>query len=105
MSRVPPVARLLSLLIAIVATFINIHLIPLIVVIAVLIVLLSFEGMVWKYLKFLAIVQLPMTVMLVAVWGWVAAAPPGMPMGSDPRGGVNFALLISLRLAVIGGAF
>jgi energy-coupling factor transporter transmembrane protein EcfT len=99
------VARLLSLLIAIVATFINIHLIPLVVVTAALIVLLSFESMVWKYLKFLAIVQLPMTIMLVAVWGWVAAAPPGMPMGSDPRGGVNFALLISLRLAVLGGAF
>jgi len=44
--------------------------------------------------------------MLVAVWGWVAKAPPpGMPMGSDPRGGVLFALLISMRLAVLGGTF
>ena len=105
MSRVPPRARLGALLILIAATFINTRLVPLIVVIVVLGILLAMEKLLPRFLKFLAFVQLPMTVMLVAVWGWVAKAPPGMPMGSDARGGAIFALLISLRLAVLGGAF
>jgi energy-coupling factor transporter transmembrane protein EcfT len=105
MSRVPPAARLAALLILIVATFINTRLIPLVVVIVMLGIFLAIDRLLGTFLKFLAIVQLPMTVMLVAVWGWVAKAPPGMPMGSDPRGGAMFALLISLRLAVLGGAF
>jgi len=73
--------------------------------IVILAFFLATDGLLWKYLKFLLVVQLPMTVMLVAVWGWMAAAPPGKPMGSDPRGGVIFAFLISLRLAVLCGAF
>ena len=75
---------------------------------AVLIILgvfIAIDGLLPVFLKFLFAVQLPMTVMLVAIWGWVAKAPPGMPMGSDPAAGVRFALLISLRLAVLGGAF
>ncbi|MGD0463422.1 MAG: hypothetical protein ABSB74_13135 [Tepidisphaeraceae bacterium] len=105
MTRVPPVARLATLLILIVATFINLRLQLLLAVIAALAILLATDHLLPKFLKFLAFVQLPMTVMLIAVWGWVAKAPPGMPMGSDPRGGAMFALLISLRLTVLGGAF
>src|SRR5271165_1025455 len=105
MSRVSPMPRLATLFIIIVATFINTRLWVLPIVIALLAVALAMEHLLGKYLTFLAVVQLPMTVMLVAVWGWVAKAPPGMPMGSDPRGGALFALLISLRLAVLGGAF
>jgi energy-coupling factor transporter transmembrane protein EcfT len=105
MARVPPAARLASLLIFIVATFLNVHLVPLMVIIALFFLLTAIDGLLWRYVKFLLIVQLPMTIMLVAVWGWVAAAPPGEPMGSNPRGGAIFALLISLRLAVLGGAF
>jgi len=105
MSRVPPAARLATLLILIVATFINTRLAFLPVVLVILGILLTLDGLCLKFVKFLAFVQLPMTVMLVAVWGWVAKAPPGMPMGSDPRGGVLFALLISMRLAVLGGTF
>lgn len=105
MSSVPPAARLATLVILAVATFIDAHLGPLLIVVAILGVFLAIDGLLPRFLKFLAIVQLPMTVMLVAVWGWVAKAPPGMPMGSDPAAGVRFALLISLRLAVLGGAF
>src|SRR5208337_1006584 len=105
MSRVPPVARLATLLILIVATFINLRLQLLGVMIAALATALAADHLLPKFLKFLAFVQLPMTVMLIAVWGWVAKAPPGMPMGSDPRGGAMFALLIALRLTVLGGAF
>jgi energy-coupling factor transporter transmembrane protein EcfT len=105
MSRVPPAARLATLLILIVATFIDTRLISLEVMIVVLAILLAVDHLLPRFLKFLAFVQLPMTFMLVAVWGWVAKAPPGVPMGSDPRGGAMFALLISLRLTVLGGAF
>jgi energy-coupling factor transporter transmembrane protein EcfT len=105
MSRVPPAARLATLLILIVATFINTRLVLLGAIIVALAILLAMDHLLGRYLKFLAFVQLPMTIMLVAVWGWVAKAPPGMPMGSDPHGGAMFALLISLRLAVLGGAF
>ena len=46
-----------------------------------------------------------MTVMLIGMWGWVVGAPPDQPMHSDPHGGAAYALLISLRLAVLGGDF
>jgi energy-coupling factor transporter transmembrane protein EcfT len=105
MSRVPPAPRLAALLIIIAATFISTRLIPLAVIILVLAVFITIDGLLPRFLKFLALVELPMTLMLVAVWGWIAKAPPSMPMGSDPRGGVHFALLISLRLAVLGSAF
>lgn len=105
MSRVPPAPRLAALLIIIIATFICTRLIPLGAIILILAVFLAIDGLLPKFLKFMALVELPMTIMLVAVWGWIAKAPPSMPMGSDPRGGVHFALLISLRLAVLGSAF
>jgi energy-coupling factor transporter transmembrane protein EcfT len=105
MSRVPPAARLAALLIVIIATFIDTRLIPLLVVVVILAVFMAMDGLLMRFVKFLAVVELPMAVMLVAVWGWVAKAPPNEPMGSDPRGGAIFALLISLRLAVLGGAF
>jgi energy-coupling factor transporter transmembrane protein EcfT len=105
MSRVPPAARLATLLILIVATFINTRLLLLGGIIVALAILMAMDQLLRRFLKFLVFVQVPMTIMLVAVWGWVAKAPPGMPMGSDPRGGAMFALLISLRLAALGGAF
>jgi energy-coupling factor transporter transmembrane protein EcfT len=99
------VARLATLLILIIATFINTRFTLFAVAIAALACLLAADHLLPKFLTFLAFVQVPMTLMLVAVWGWVAKAPPGMPMGSDPHGGVLFALLISLRLTVLAGAF
>src|SRR5579872_4378075 len=105
MSSVPPAARLATLVIIAIATFICTRLTLLPTVIVVLAFFLAVDGLLMKFIKFLLVVQLPMTIMLVAVWGWVAKAPPGMPMGSDPAAGVRFALLISLRLAVLGGAF
>jgi energy-coupling factor transporter transmembrane protein EcfT len=105
MSQVPPVARLATLVILILATFINTRLFLFPLFIVALIILLAIDGLLPKFLTFLAFVQIPMTVMLVAVWGWVAKAPPGEPMGSDPHGGVLFALLISSRLTMLAGAF
>jgi energy-coupling factor transporter transmembrane protein EcfT len=105
MSRVPPVARLATLVLLIIAAFITTRLIFLEILLVAIAILIAVDHLLGKFLTFIAFVQLPTTIMLVAVWGWVAKAPPGMPMGSDARAGAMFALLISLRLAVLGGAF
>jgi energy-coupling factor transporter transmembrane protein EcfT len=105
MSRVPPVARLASLLILILATLIDTSLVLLCVAIAVLAVFIASDGLFGRFLKFILFGQLPLMLMLVALWGYVAKAPPGEPLGSDAHAGIIFALLISLRLAVLGGAF
>ncbi|HEY1921368.1 MAG TPA: energy-coupling factor transporter transmembrane component T [Tepidisphaeraceae bacterium] len=105
MSSVPPAPRLATLVILAVATFICTNLILLSAVVVFLAIALAFDSLLMRFIKFLAVVQLPMTVMLVLVWGWVAKAPPGMPMGSDQAAGIRFALLISLRLTVLAGAF
>ena len=105
MSRVPPAARLAALLILILATFIDTNLLALAIVALAITFFLALDSLLPRFLKFILFLQLPMTFMLVALWGWIAKAPPGEPLGSDPRGGTAFALLISLRLVVLGGAF
>ena len=105
MSKVPPAARLATLIILVAATFIDTRIVLLPIVLIVLGIFIAIDGLFPVFLKFLLGAELPMTLMLIGVWGWVAKAPPGVPMGTDPIGGVRFALLISLRLAVLGGAF
>jgi energy-coupling factor transporter transmembrane protein EcfT len=102
---VPPWARLASLILVVIATFIINRLIPLTIATIVLAIPTARAGLFSRYLRFLLFVQLPMMGMLILVWGFVTRAPPNMPMGSDPRGGIIFAILIALRLAVVGGAF
>jgi energy-coupling factor transporter transmembrane protein EcfT len=102
---VPPAARLASLIVVVIATFITDRLIALAIATLALAILMARAGLFSRYLRFLLFVQLPMMGMLILVWGFVTRAPPNMPMGSDPRGGIIFAILIALRLAVVGGAF
>lgn len=56
-----------------------------------------------QHSKFLLFILLPVAVALVLVWGLYVAAPPGAPVGSDPAGGMRFAITIVLRLALLGG--
>ena len=105
MAPVPPAPRLASLLLVIAATFIIDRVIPLMAGVVAFIILAARAGLLNRYLRFLIVVQLPMMIMLILVWGYVTRAPPNMPMGSDPRGGIMYALIIALRLAVVGGAF
>jgi hypothetical protein len=104
MSKVPPAARLATLVILVAATFIDTRIVLLPIVLVVLGIFIAIDGLLPVFLKFLLAAELPMTLMLVVIWGWIAKAPPNEPMGTDPAGGVRFALLISLRLAVLGGA-
>lgn len=55
------------------------------------------------YLRFLLTVVTPVSIALFLVWGWLVGAPPSAIPGSAPDAGVQFAALVSLRLAALGG--
>lgn len=55
------------------------------------------------YLRFLLTVVAPVSIALFLVWGWLVGAPPSATPGSAPDAGVQFAALVSLRLAALGG--
>ena len=55
------------------------------------------------HVRFVLVIMLPITVSLLIVWGGVVGAPPGVPPGSAPRDGIDFAFTVALRLAVLGG--
>jgi energy-coupling factor transport system ATP-binding protein len=59
----------------------------------------------WNYLRFVAFVLAPIATALLVVWGLLVKAPPGEPMGSSPSGGMLYAAIVSLRLAVLSGLF
>jgi hypothetical protein len=46
----------------------------------------------------------PVAVLLLVVWGVFVQAPPGDPIGADGGGGFQYALVTTLRLAVVGAA-
>ena len=48
-----------------------------------------------------AIAVLPIGIMAFFVWGFLVGAPPGLPVGSDPRGGMEFGTMIGFRVAVL----
>ena len=103
MASIPPKARLAATIIAAIAASITSRWPPLAIALGVLLVLLLRVGLVSVFLKFLLVVLGPTALMLILVWGFVCRAPPGAVMGSDPRGGAEYAATISLRLAVLGG--
>ena len=55
------------------------------------------------HIKFIAVVLAPIACMQILVWGILIGAPPGEPLGVNPKGGIDFALVMSLRLALLGG--
>jgi energy-coupling factor transporter transmembrane protein EcfT len=103
MASIPPRARLTATLLAAIASFVANRFAPLILAMAVLMLLLARAGLLKTYLKFLLAVLGPTAFMLILIWGFIARAPPGMPMGSDPRGGAEYAGIIAFRLAALGG--
>jgi energy-coupling factor transport system permease protein len=100
---IAPRPRLAATAIATAATFVADRWPPLLLATAVLMILLLRAGLLKIYLKFLLAVLGPTAVMLMLVWGLVTRAPPGMAIGSNPRAGAEYALMVSLRLAVLGG--
>lgn len=62
-------------------------------------------GLAYKHLRICSMSLLPLLVMLLAVWGWFLAAPPNHPLGSDPHGGVMYAVGIVARLGALAAVF
>lgn len=101
-----PVARGLAALIGIIGVFLADDVTTLVFVwLAVIIPLCMTAGISGRHMRIIGAVVLPLCLLLTALWGWIVGAPPDMPPGSDPEAGVQYALLISLRLAVTGGIF
>ena len=69
----------------------------------ILVPLLFVTGVLGKHMRFVVTILAPISAALFAVWAWIVGAPPGAPMGSAPSVGAEFAGLISLRLALLGG--
>lgn len=72
---------------------------------AVLLPLAFVVGVGRQHSRFVLMIVLPLSVILVVVWGWLVSAPPGMPLGSDASGGVKYACLVALRLLSVGAIF
>jgi energy-coupling factor transporter transmembrane protein EcfT len=69
----------------------------------VLLGVLSLGSVLRIHLRFITLIVLPIAVFSLFVWPILMGAPPGEKAGSDPAGAVRFALLVSLRLAFVGG--
>jgi energy-coupling factor transport system substrate-specific component len=101
-----PVARGLATLIGIIGVFLADNVVVLVFVwLAVIVPLCMTTGISRKHMKMNGMVVLPLCLMLVGLWGWIVGAPPDQVPGSNPEAGVQYALLISFRLAVVGGIF
>lgn len=72
---------------------------------AVIWMILAINGFTSETFKFLTRIWLPLALMLVTVWGFIVKAPPEKVVGSDPDGGLLYAVLIALRLASLSLIF
>jgi energy-coupling factor transport system ATP-binding protein len=67
--------------------------------------LLIASGAVRLYLRFALLILSPIALALFIVWGGIVKALPGQPVGSSPTGGMIFATVITLRIALLSGLF
>ena len=67
--------------------------------------LVVYRRVVGRHIRFLSYVLLPISLALFVVWGWIVQAGPGQPPGSSANSGLQFAALVSLRLALLAGLF
>lgn len=69
---------------------------------AVLVPLLAVTGLLRTHARFVIVVLVPVAVASSLVWGVVVGAPPGAIPGSAPELGVQYATMITFRLALLG---
>lgn len=101
-----PIVRGLLALVALIATFSTGSVAVLFAAwLLVLLPLVLGTGIQKEHLRFVLFVALPLSLLLVAVWGWLVGAPPGQPLGSDPAGGVAYAARIATRLISVAAIF
>lgn len=75
------------------------------VLLCVLVPLLISARALRAYAIFCFTVLLPISVGLFTVWGFLVAAPPGSTPGSNQVGGMHFAAIVTMRLALFAGTF
>jgi energy-coupling factor transporter transmembrane protein EcfT len=102
MPPIPPRPRLAATILAAVGSLIANRLPLLAIALIVVIVLMARAHLIGVLLKFLLSVILPTAGMLILAWGLIIRAAPGEAMGTDPRGAIEYASMISLRLALLG---
>lgn len=99
---VHPIARILCTAVMIVGALVTPSIVVLACGLCTIVLLALAVGVCFRVVRFLAIAIGPMALLLFLVWGWLVAAPPGKPLGSDPVGGSVFAAVTALRLALMG---
>jgi energy-coupling factor transport system permease protein len=105
-SKVHPYARGLAAFLALVGSALINSTQPMaLVVLCVLAPLLIAARVFRAYAVFCLTILLPISVGLFTVWGFLVAAPPGSTPGSNQLGGMQFAGVVTMRLALFAGIF
>jgi energy-coupling factor transporter transmembrane protein EcfT len=101
-----PRVRLTASLLAVVATFVadDVRLLS-VLLLLVFLPLTHYLTIRKNYVRFLVVFVVPLALGLLLVWGGLVGAPPGEKIYSNWIGGVEYGLLIALRVAVVGGVF
>jgi energy-coupling factor transporter transmembrane protein EcfT len=101
-----PYARLATLLLAVAATLLAQNPVATLAAYAVaLSVLLFCKGVRPAHAKFLLFAVVPFALWNALLWGVLVAAPPGAVPRTNPIGGVEYATLMTTRLALLALAF
>ncbi len=95
--------RGLAFLIAIAGTMISNQLYLLIVGLLFVLILLSIQGKLIEFAKFGLTTLLPVGGILIVIWGFIRQGGPGMEKSLES--GIQFAILTTLRLALLAGIF
>jgi energy-coupling factor transporter transmembrane protein EcfT len=97
--------RLSVSLLAVFATFVADDIRLLSVLLLVFLPLTHYLTIRKNYVRFLVVFVAPLAVGLLLVWGGLVGAPPGEKIHSNWIGGIEYGLLVALRIAVVGGVF
>jgi len=104
MAPILPVPRLIALLLATAAAFVTAHL-PLLFIATLVSILLLFRvGLHRSFFKFCLVIWLPMTLMLLMMWGIPSKAMES-EFGTKPHAAIEQAMVVSLRIALVAAVF
>lgn len=98
-----PWIRFLACLAGVTVTFVT-HSLPLLLAgIGGVAVMSVIGGVGQPFLRFSVYIVAPVAAALWVVWALIVGAPPGMPIGAAPDAGRDYALVVALRLMMVGG--
>lgn len=103
--RPSPSSRFACLVIASVAILMAAGVVTLLSTLCILLCVNVASQHVKVYLRYLLLIVLPISVLLVIVWGMILNRAPGGSVGGFHESGLHYAVRVSLRLAAIGGVW